>query len=264
MVSVRLGRIKSQPSTVYSGIEGSSSLQETQWVGRRLSSSNALSGIAKSLLRYTSTFKNIFQDQGWTYLHAGNTTASTVGETRSNHMSQFESDPEFYKGRYANQWERHAKNVRALREQLGQRFPVLEQSIRTGLGAESEDLVRIPPHQKGEPDLEVYHDYELLCHIEVSGSNSRRVKIPPQPIYIRPDKLKLAKEKEDAGEPYFFWMVYWDITWLVRATDAWPYRDEVVTKNWYDAQESYCEIPAHEAHPSDVLFRWIARELSKS
>ena len=137
----------------------------------------------------------------------------------------------------------------------------MEKSIRVGLGADSAELIKVPPHQRGEPDLEVFHDYKLLCHIEVSGSGSRNVRIPPEPIYIRPDKLDLAEKKEAAGEPYFFWMVYRDVTWLVRATDALPYRHQQVSKNWYGVTETYCEIPHTAAQPSATLFEWFESRL---
>ena len=178
-------------------------------------------------------------------------------------MSQYESNPEYYKEPYAGQWPRHAENVTALRKELTRKFPALAHSIRTGLGAESVDLIQIPPHQRGEPDLEVFCNYKLLCHIEVSGSASKKVRIPPQSILIRPDKLDLAKCKEDAGEAYFFWMVYWNVTWLVRALDAFPYRENVVGKNWRGVDEKYCEIPASEAKQTNILFRWIEREISR-
>ena len=176
-------------------------------------------------------------------------------------MNQREPDPEYFKGPYANQWKRHAENVIALRKELTTQFPVLQRPIRAGLGAESSELIQIPPHQKGEPDLEVYYNYRLLCHLEVSGSASRNVRIPPQPIYIRPDKLDLAQAKEDAGEPYFLWMVYWNVTWLIRATDAMPYRSEVVGQNWYGVNEQYCQIPASVAQSRDYLFEWIKGEM---
>ena len=176
-------------------------------------------------------------------------------------MNRHETNPEYYKGPYAPQWERHARNVVELRKALLDRFPVLKRSIRTGLGADSSELIQVPPHQKGEPDLDVYHKYHLICHIEVSGSASRNVRIPPQPIYIRPDKLDLAKCKEESGFPYFFWMVYWNVTWLVRSRDVQPYRSNLVSKNWYGVNESYCEIPAKVAKPSDYLFDWVNDKL---
>ena len=111
----------------------------------------------------------------------------------------FKPNPEYFKGPYAAQWRRHAENVKALHDELVRRFPVLEHSIWVGLGAESAELVQVPPHERGEPDLVPYHDYKLLCHIEVSGSASRNVRIPPEPIYIRPDKLDLAAKKEKEG-----------------------------------------------------------------
>ena len=178
-------------------------------------------------------------------------------------MVYHEPNPEYFKGPYASQWRRAAANVKALHDELVRRFPALAHSIRAGLGAESAELIQVPPHQKGEPDLEVFHNYKLLCHIEVSGSASRNVHIPPQPILIRPDKLHLAAEKEAAGEPYFFWMVYWNVTWLVRAPDALPYRLSIVNKNWYDRNERYCEIPYTVAHPHGYLFDWIENRLAE-
>ena len=171
------------------------------------------------------------------------------------------NDPEYYKRLYGGQWKRHADNVNSLRDDLIQRLPVLQHSIRTGLGADSPELVQVPPHEKDEADLEVFYNYELLCHIEVSGSASRNVRVPPEPIYIRVGKLELAKEKEDAGEPYFFWMVYHDATWVVRSTDAWPHRGNAVTKNWYGANERYFEIPASLGQSPDGLFDWIAERV---
>ena len=175
----------------------------------------------------------------------------------------FQPDPEWFKGPYAHQWRRHADNVKGLHDELVRRFPILGPSIRVGLGAESAELVQVPPHERGEPDLEVFYNYELLCRIEVSGSGSRNVQIPPQPIYIRPDKLDLARQKEDAGEAYFFWMVYWDRTWLVRASDAMPHRQDVVKRNWYRVHESYCEIPFTVAKPDSELFDWIEAEMQE-
>ncbi len=176
----------------------------------------------------------------------------------------FQPDPEWFKGPYAGQWRRHAGNVKTLHDEIVGRFPFLEPSIRVGLGAESEELIKISPHQRGEPDLEIFHDYKLLCHIEVSGSASHNVSIPPQPIYIRPDKLDLAQQKEEAGEAYFFWMVYWNVIWLVRATDALPYREATVTKKWYGLNETYCEIPHSAAKPSQDLFEWLTANLTEA
>ena len=71
----------------------------------------------------------------------------------------------------------------------------------------------------------------------------------------------MAQKKKEAGEPYFFWMVYWNVTWVVRATDARPYRVSLVNKNWYGVNERYCEIPAAVALSHDSLFDWIEKSL---
>ena len=84
-------------------------------------------------------------------------------------MTTFEPDPEWFKGPYAYLWKPHAEKVKALRDDIVKRFPELEDSIRVGLGAESADLVKIPPYQKDDPDLDLFYSYRLLYHIEVSG-----------------------------------------------------------------------------------------------
>ena len=176
-------------------------------------------------------------------------------------MLQSSPDPEYFKGPYAPDWKRHAKNVKALHAELVKQFPVLKDSIEVGLGAESGELIKIPPHEKNGADLTLYFNYDLLCHIEVSGSGSPNVKIPPAPIFIRPGKLDLAKSKEEAGEPYFFWMVYNNVTWLVPSVDAQPYRKPEVPKNFRGVAETYCEVPAVVAKPKEELFHWLGKEL---
>ena len=52
-------------------------------------------------------------------------------------------------------------------------------------------------------------------------------------------------------------MVYWNVTWLVRANDALLHRQSVVYKNWYGPNEQYCEIPVLAAQKGVALFEWI-------
>ena len=66
-------------------------------------------------------------------------------------MSQYGPEPEYFKGPYAGQWKKHAANVWALHKELVRRFPVLERSIRVGLGAESSELIQIHRTRRANP-----------------------------------------------------------------------------------------------------------------
>ncbi len=175
-------------------------------------------------------------------------------------MVSFQPDPEWFKRPYSPLWKQHADKVKALYDELIKRFPSLEKSIRIGLGADSSELIKIPPHQKDEPDLDVYHKYKLLCHIEISGSE--KVRVPPGDIWIRPGKIALGVEKEKQGEPYWFWMVYPNNTAVIRATDAWAFDEDTVTVAPYGKREVYCKIPCSAAQPKDDLFKWIEKQIS--
>ena len=177
-------------------------------------------------------------------------------------MSRSKPDPEYYKRPYASQWASHANRVKSLQAVLVEQFPMLRDSIRVGLGADSAELIRVPPNEKNEPDLSLYHDYQVLCHIEVSGSTSTNVRIPPQPIYIRPGKIVAALAKEEAGEPYFFWMQYHDRTWVLRGGELAPYVNRAVSKDWYGVRERYCEIPATLGRSQNALFTWLRQQLA--
>lgn len=175
-------------------------------------------------------------------------------------MVSFQPDPEWFKGPYAHLWKPHAEKVKALYDELVECFPDLANSIRVGLGADSNELIKIPPHQRDEPDLDVYHKYKLLCRIEISGSD--KVRAPPSDIWIRPGKITLGVEKEKQGEPYWFYMVYPNNVCVIRATEAEPYKTNTVTVSPYGKREVYSQIPHSVTQPKEVLFKWIKGQIS--
>ena len=177
-------------------------------------------------------------------------------------MVNFQPDPEWFKGPYAHLWKPHADKVNALHDELVKHFPSLKKSIRPGLGANSAELIKIPPYQKDEPDLDVYYKYKLLCHIEVSGSE--KVRVPPSDIWIRPGKIALGLEIEKNGEPYWFYMVYPNNTFVFRATQAEFFLDKKVTVSPYGKKEVYCEIPHTVTETKDNLFKWIEKAIAKA
>lgn len=176
-------------------------------------------------------------------------------------MTMFQPDPEWFKGPYAPLWKQHKAKVDALREELIKRFPSLKESIRVGLGADSEELIKIPPYQKDEPDLDIYHQYKLLCHIEVSGSD--KVRVPPSDVWIRPGKITLGAERERKGEPYWFYMVYPNNIVVLRASDAEAFISDRVNVSPYGKREVYCEIPCTATDPKETLFKWIKEQRIK-
>lgn len=168
-------------------------------------------------------------------------------------------ESEFFKGPYASLWRRHAQKTKALCAELVDLFPPLEGGIRIGLGADTDKWIKVPPHEKNEADIEVFADYKLVCHIEVTGSD--KVRVPPADIWIRPGKIDLAVEREDEGQPYWFYLVYPNKIWTLQASDAAPYRNKVKHVSPYGKPERYVVIPSTAAKPKKALFDWIAGRL---
>ena len=167
-----------------------------------------------------------------------------------------EPDPEFWKKiSYKTLWKRHWDKVKALREKLIQKFPQLENSMKFGLGADTDKWLKIPPDRKGEPDIYVYHNYKPLCHIEVSGSD--KVEMPNN-IWIRPDKLEAAKS-EDVET--WFYMVYPNEIRVVKKEAVEKYKDNIIRPRIKrGVPEKYITIPYEESLPEKAMFQWIHRK----
>jgi len=175
----------------------------------------------------------------------------------------FEPDPEFWKKlSYSTLWKRHWEKVEALREKLIKRFPKLENAMRFGLGAITDKWLKIPPDEKGEPDIMIYCEYKLLCYIEVSGSDKVRM---PNSIWIRPDKLEHAKSKE---EETWFYMVYPNEIRVLKKGQAERYENSIITvtikKNEHGRRvpEQYIELPYDESSDEEEIFEWIEQQIT--
>ncbi len=82
-------------------------------------------------------------------------------------MVSFQPDPEWFKkGPYAKEWKSHKEKVERLQDKLVKRFPVLKGAIKTGLGALSDELLKIPPDQKDEPDLPLPYKYKVFVTLK--------------------------------------------------------------------------------------------------
>lgn len=184
-------------------------------------------------------------------------------------MTTFKPDPEFWKNLYGDEWESAAASVKSLHEIVVQRFPELEDSVKFGLGAITSKKVKIPPGQKHEADIGYYHDYKLLCHIQVSAPQKGRV--PPGDIWVLEGKYKQAVSKETEGEKTWFYFNY-PLTGTTYALDLpmiKPFEKNVDIKylkrdaagRWIP--ERYIEIPPDKAKNGDALLDWIGEELKR-
>jgi len=178
-------------------------------------------------------------------------------------MSDFKPDPEFWKkSTYSTLWRKHRNNVQELNFTLLQRFPELNGCIKEGLGAKTDEWLKIPPDEKNEPDLILHKDYKPFSCIEISGSD--KVDMPNN-IWIRPAKIDEAVKK---GILYFFYMVYKNEKRIVDIETAKKYRKNVkivhIKKNpttGVPIPEKYCEIPYEASKPIEELFDFIKEKL---
>lgn len=175
----------------------------------------------------------------------------------------FKPDPEFWKKlTYSKLWKRHWEKVDSLRDKLIKKFPRLENAMDFGLGAITDKWLKIPPDEKGEPDIIVYHDYKLVCYIEVSGSDKVRM---PNVLWVRPDKLEHAQSKRELT---WFYMVYPNEIRVVTNHIVEKYKDNQTTayikKDQYGrgVPEQYICIPYSDSLAEQEMFDWIEKQLS--
>jgi len=172
-------------------------------------------------------------------------------------------DPEFFiKLQYSKGWGPHSENVRHLIDELKKRFPdrsVL--GIKVGHGALTEEKLGYKP-PKGEkfgPDLILFHKYECLCYIEVSGSTKIEINPYNPYIWVLLGKYNYAKKKT---EKYWFWMVYPNGIWLLDKELVKRYEDNVQIHYPKGVPEKYIDVPYTEASSKDRLFEWIEEQIT--
>lgn len=178
-------------------------------------------------------------------------------------MNNFKPDPEFWKkSTYSKLWAKHKQNAKELLDNLLEKFPSLKGCIKTGLGATTDEWLKMPPEEKNEPDFNLYKDYECFCHIEVSGSDKINM---PGDIWIRPGKIEEAEKK---GIPCFFYMVYINEKRVVDIETAKKYRDKIhiayIKKNpttGVPIPEKYSVIPYKDSKPIEEMFKFIKEKL---
>lgn len=162
---------------------------------------------------------------------------------------------DFWKESYGSKsWQKHARNVRALLEELKLRFPQV--TWTGGLGALDSERLDLPPEHKGEPDLKGWWMRKHFVSIEVSGTDSAKVSVPPDDIYIGAWKVFRTSEV-----PMFFYMVFRSGTYTLPLSVVRLYRHNVQTVTIRGKTETYVPIPYQAAKPGPELFSLIATEL---
>lgn len=178
-------------------------------------------------------------------------------------------DPEYWKKlTYSKLWAKHKTEVQKLKDKIIGKFPELEKCIKMGLGAESDEWLKIPPDEKGEPDFEVFWEYKNLFYVEVSGSDKITMDTSKD-IWIRPDKFKEASSKKSK---YWFYMVYKNNGIFVLDTETVEkFKDNIIIARIKpDPQnpekkvpERYIAIPCSNAVSEDAMFNWIQNQIRK-
>lgn len=150
---------------------------------------------------------------------------------------------DYWKESYGEEdWRRHSQNVNTLLKDLRLRFPQV--TWTTGLGAQTAERLDIPPDRKGEPDIKGWWMRKHFVSIEVSGTGSPKVEVPPDDIYIRPDKIA---EAQSTRVPFFFYMVYQKSTIAVPLATAVKFKASQIRRQIRGKTEVYSSIPASHA-----------------
>lgn len=165
---------------------------------------------------------------------------------------------DFWKESYGiKAWKKHARNVAALLEELKLRFPQV--TWTPGLGALTDERLDLPPEHKGEPDLEGWWMRQHFVSIEVSGTDSHKVSVPPDDIHIGAWKLR----KVAPGLAFFFYMVYRDATYTLPLSLVELYKDNIKIMTIRGKEETYIAIPYKAAKPGSELYTLLAAELHR-
>ena len=144
-------------------------------------------------------------------------------------------------------WENHADNVKGLLTQLVGRFPAVHWD--TEPGAITGERLHLTERREG-PDITGWSLGHHFVSIEVSGTPAK-VTIPPDPILVRPGKLRSVV-------PLLFWMVYRDVIYVLHAEDVEKYHREVIQMKKSGKFETYLAVPYWEGHAPEYLFQVIS------
>ena len=160
---------------------------------------------------------------------------------------------DYFKEGYESMWRKHKENVELLVAELRRRFPEL--SLRKGLGADSDEWIDIPPANKNELDIEGWWKFRHLFSVEVTGSD--KVRVPPEDIWIRPAKLRVAEDLSAKGLPCLFWTVYPNCTYTLTVGIVATHRRSLVERDFKGKHEVFIAIPWTAGLPASRLFKEI-------
>lgn len=155
-----------------------------------------------------------------------------------------------YKEVYGAKWPAHKLTC----EQLVKVIEAMKGSPVCGLGFGATDAAMIEgdSDDANEPDIFVNVDREIVCAIEVTGSD--KAKVPPGDIYIRKGKFDHAWSSKF---PVWFYVVYprSRSTFALLPDDIYPYRENL-TKVKADV-DPYIQVPVSAARASGDMIEWI-------
>ena len=165
-----------------------------------------------------------------------------------------EADPNYWKRIYKNDWVKGARREIYVRDLLRKLFPWLTVEL-TGYGAGRKNYVPLSSHEKGEPDITVSNQGELLCVIEVSGTD---IELKPwDDIWVRPDKFEHAMK---STVKTWFYMIYANKQYVLDVEDILPFKTNIKTKYLKGPEfpENYILVPCSSAHPREKLLHWLS------
>ena len=173
------------------------------------------------------------------------------------------SDKEYWRDIYEGEFQAGRDRQEYVLSAFGKRFP--KESFpdlkikETGFGAETAQRIELREHERGEPDKTIFYKGKVVCYLEVSGSDIKMT--PNKDIWIRPDKFAHAKRK---NQETWFYMVYRNGDFLLNKGDIEPYEDQVKTVylKGPDIPERYILVPSTRAHPREIFFDWLEKQIS--
>ena len=155
---------------------------------------------------------------------------------------------EFYAGIKA----KAAKDCKETLRDLKEWFPNDEVTFTLGYHADSDKIVlEHTEHEKGEPDIFVLWKKQIVCAVEVTGSD--KVKMPAL-VWIAKHKMEYAKT---AKFPCSFALYYLGSRWFVPAGRVRQESGEAETKKIGGYSEYYHVLEPKHLDPYGELQEWV-------
>lgn len=105
-----------------------------------------------------------------------------------------EKESYIWKLLYKNSWEDEKRRIQYVKSWLNKYIPHLKVEI-TGFGANSKELIKQHPEEKGEPDLTLFlkNTKTIILFLEVTGTYRKK----GDDFWVRPDKIDYIQKHKD-------------------------------------------------------------------